>query len=185
MTNYLKLHLAANCFRNGGIIAYPTEAVFGIGCDPLNWYAVQKLLFIKKRSIKKGLILIAAYFEQIKPFIKVLSKCEYSKINSTWPGPYTWLLPASSKTPIWLKGQHTTLAVRITAHPVASALCNACDSPLVSTSANISHRPPARSILAVRKTFGKEIDFLLGGATNQQRPTEIRDLKTGVVIRSS
>lgn len=185
MTSRLPVLRAAYRVRQGGIIAYPTEAVFGLGCDPRNESAVRRLLAIKRRPATKGVILIAADLEQLKPFIDPLDPQSLARLQATWPGPVTWLVPARYKAPTWLRGGHPTLAVRVTAHPVASALCRACGTPLVSTSANLSGQPPARSAEQVRRQLGRLLDYIVPGETGgAARPTEIRDLKSKRVVRS-
>lgn len=174
----------ARSIHAGGVVAYPTEAVYGLGCDPRNALAVQRLLAIKQRPAHKGLILIAAEFAQLAPFLQPLTAADQALLNATWPGPHTWLIPALPSTPTWLRGRHDTLAVRITAHPLAAALCQACGHALVSTSANISNRQPARTVLAVRRQLGKQLDALLAGATGgAQNPTVIRDLRSQRQLR--
>src|SRR5512134_2349746 len=143
------LRHAVRSVRAGGVIAYPTEAVFGLGCDPANQAALKRLLAIKRRPIHKGVILIAACLEQFLSYLLPLDAEALAKVSSTWPGPVTWLIPARPNVPKWLRGQHSTLAVRVTAHPLAAALCRLWGRPLVSTSANLSGRPPARTALAV------------------------------------
>lgn len=178
------LRQAAHTIHHGGIIAYPTEAVFGLGCDPLNPEAVFRLLDIKQRPVEKGLILIAANLDQLAPFIAPLSETDRKRLLATWPGPSTWLLPARPETPYWLTGSHDTIAVRVTAHPTASALCLAANHALVSTSANLSGRKPARSSLQARRQFGNQLDMILNGALGKEdRPTTIRDLSTDKLIR--
>lgn len=183
----LRLRAAARVVKSGGLIAYPTEAVYGLGCDPRNEGAVRRLLALKHRPMRKGLILIAADFTQLAPFLQPLAATDRALIAATWPGPHTWLIPARSDTPRWLRGRHDTLAVRVTAHPLAAALCRICGHPLVSTSANRSGRPPARTALAVRRQLGeKAIDYLLTGSTGgAAQPTEIRDLRTGRRVRGA
>jgi len=179
-----RYRFAASSLRDGGIVAYPTEAVFGLGCDPLNREAVMRLLQIKRRSVVKGLILIGAEFEQLQPFVANLTRKTKKKITATWPGPITWILPASESVPGWITGNHKSVAVRVTAHPVAAELCRAWGGALVSTSANISARPPARSALAVRKSFGEAVDVVLHGETGKRsRPTEIRDAISNRQVR--
>lgn len=185
MINRLHLKRAAAIVRRGGVIAYPTEAVFGLGCDPGNETAVRRLLAIKQRPMTKGLILIAADLAQLEPFIEPLDIESLARVQATWPGPVTWLLPARSRVPVWLRGHHDTLAVRVTAHPLAAALCRIWGSPLVSTSANISGRPPARTALAVRRQLGRLVDYVVPGRVGgADRPTEIRDLRSGRVVRT-
>lgn len=179
-----RLRAAARAVRSGGIVAYPTEAIFGLGCDPSDEDVVRKLLAIKRRPAHKGLILIAADFAQLEPFLLPLTSADHARIAATWPGPYTWLVPARSETPRWLRGRHDTLAVRVTAHPLAAALCRICGHALVSTSANLSGRPPARTALAARRQLGRSLDYVLSGPTGgADKPTEIRDLRTGRQIR--
>ena len=97
-----KLREAARCFHRGGLIAYPTEAVYGLGCDPLNRDAVERLLRLKNRAQGKGLILIAADFVQLLPFVRRLPPDFMQPVFDSWPGPATWLLPALNSTPDWL-----------------------------------------------------------------------------------
>ena len=171
------------CLRAGGIIAYPTEAVFGLGCDPGNETAVRRLLALKRRPLSKGLILIAASLAQLKPFIEPLDSAARTRLEAGWPGPLTWLLPAR-RAPVWLRGRHDTLAVRVTAHPLAAELCRAWGGPLVSTSANVGGRPPARTLLALRRRLGGKVDYIVPGQVGGAvRPTEIRDLASGRIVR--
>ncbi|HEY0719815.1 MAG TPA: Sua5/YciO/YrdC/YwlC family protein, partial [Gammaproteobacteria bacterium] len=144
-----QLREAVRVLHDGGLIAYPTEAVYGLGCDPLNADAVLRLLELKQRPWQKGLILIAAEQTQLEPYLLPLDSAMLARVAPTWPGPYTWLLPARDETPWWLRGEHDTLAVRVTAHPVAAALCRAFGGPIISTSANLAGKAPATSPLAV------------------------------------
>lgn len=175
---------AAHLLRRGGILAYPTESVFGLGCDPLNSQAVSRLLAIKRRNVDKGLILIADNFEQLKPFVGRIPDHVLAKILQQWPGPITWLLPAAAWVPYWLTGRHSTLAMRVTDHPTAAALCRTAGMPLVSTSANRSGLPPARTPLQVRLRCGGGVNMIMHGATGgQNQPTRIRDALTGATLR--
>lgn len=179
-----RLRRAVQIVRHGGVVAYPTEAVYGLGCDPLDPVAVQRLLELKGRGLEKGLVLIAASLEQITPYLAPLTGAGRRRLRATWPGPVTWLAPARPGVPPWLCGAHDTLAVRVTAHPLAAALCRALGHPLVSTSANRAGQVPARAALRVRCLFGRRLDDILHGATGGlRRPTEIRDLRTGRVVR--
>ncbi len=178
------LRQAARLVRSGGVIAYPTEAVFGLGCDPLNGAAVQRLFRIKGRAATKGLILIAADLSQIGPYIRGLPEKRKGEILGSWPGPVTWILPARADIPLWLTGGRDTLAVRVTAHPGAAALCRTCGMALVSTSANISGGRPARTSLQVQQKLGGLIDYLLPGCVGAgQKPSTILNALTGAVIR--
>ncbi|MEJ2553738.1 MAG: Sua5/YciO/YrdC/YwlC family protein [Gammaproteobacteria bacterium] len=176
---------AAAILHLGGIIAYPTEGVWGLGCDPTDAQAVLRLLMLKHRPWQKGLILIAADYEQLAPFVTA-TPALLKRVRATWPGPVTWLLPARDGTPPWLCGIHRSLAVRVTAHPVAAALCRRFGGALVSTSANLSGRPAARRQLQVRRYFGAGLDYIVPGPLGpQQGATEIRDAISGSVIRTA
>ncbi|MCG5502014.1 Sua5/YciO/YrdC/YwlC family protein [Ectothiorhodospira lacustris] len=177
---------AAALIRGGGVIAYPTEAVFGLGCDPRNEIAVHRLLQIKRRLPDQGLILIGADFVQLAPFLRPVDARLQVQAMATWPGPHTWLWPARPDAPRWLTGVHDTLAVRITDHPLAAALCRAADMALVSTSANLSGQPPGRDADTVNAALGELLDGILEGPTGgREHPSEIRDLQTGRQIRGS
>jgi L-threonylcarbamoyladenylate synthase len=178
-----RLREVARAITAGAVIAYPTEAVYGLGCDPWNAGAVRRILEIKQRPEHKGLIVIAADFSQLEPFVEPLDPPAMSSVQGTWPGPVTWLLPARPGAPRWLTGHHHTLAVRVTAHPLAAALCRAA-GPLVSTSANRSGQPPARTALQVRLRLDGDVDDMLVGACGgRAQPSTIRDGRTGEVIR--
>lgn len=179
-----KLREAARAIHGGGIIAYPTEAVYGLGCDPLDSAAVELLLELKSRPVNKGLILIASDFDQLSPFVDRLDAARMQPVLDSWPGPNTWILPAAANLPYWLTGSHATLAVRVTDHPVAAALCRSCGTPLVSTSANPSGFRPARTTLSVRRFFPKGVDLIVNGPLGaMDRPTRIRDAISGRTIR--
>lgn len=176
---------ACIALNRGGVIAYPTETVFGLGCDPHNNHALERLLAIKKRSWRKGLILIAARYSQLLEYIEPVDHAMMTRIFATWPGPVTWLLPARSDCSPLLRGTHTTLAVRVTSHPVAQVLCQRFRGAIVSTSANISGQPPARHFLAVQKQFHNKVDYIVPGASGPRaKPSEIRDGQSGRIVRS-
>lgn len=181
-----RLRLAARVIAAGGVVAYPTEAVYGLGCDPWNEAAVARLLRIKRRDPAKGLILIAADPAQLAPFVLPLPPERMAEILGTWPGPNTWLLPVHPRTPDWLSGRFDTLAVRVTAHPLAAGLCRACGGAIVSTSANVADRPPARTARRVRLAFREDgPDLIVAGACGgADRPSTIREGRTGRVLRT-
>lgn len=179
----LKLRQAAQILKSGGIVACPTEAVYGLSCDPLQQPAVERLLAIKNRDVGKGLILVASSIEQTPSFVTIPG-IRRAAILQSWPGPSTWLLPAGAAAPAWIRGEHDSIAMRITAHPLMAALCEAFGNCLVSTSANISGLPPAKSALQVQQQFGKQIGLILDAETGASpNPTTIRDAITGRTIR--
>lgn len=170
--------------QQGGVIAYPTEAVFGLGCDPLNLDAVNKIISLKRRSVTKGLILVASDFAQLQPFLKPVDPAVFNRIMKTWPGPTTWLLPANEKAPKILRGKYSFQAVRISAHPVVKQLCDYFGGAIVSTSANFSNRPSARNALAVRKIFHTQLDYIIDEKVGElKNPSEIKNAITGETIR--
>lgn len=175
---------AARLLRLGGILAYPTEAVFGLGCDPLNEQAVGRLLEIKQRAVNKGLILIGSDLTQVQPYMQPVADIHMRKVLNSWPGAATWLLPAAKWVPPWITGQHKSIALRVTAHPVAAAICEAFGGAIVSTSANLSRRPPARNALQTRIRCANQPDVILSAATGHlDSPTPIKDALTGHSIR--
>lgn len=179
-----RLRRAAGWVRAGGVIAYPTEAVFGLGCDPADAAAVFRLLKIKRRPVSKGLILVAADWSQLQPWLQRPSPQQLQTMQAVWPGPVTWLVPAADHCPRWLTGDHDTLAVRVSDHPLVHGLCRKAGSALVSTSANVSDHPPARSTLEVQLHFTGRIDYLLPGPLGGlAQPSRIVDLASGRMIR--
>ena len=179
------LRQAAAALRGGGTIAYPTETVFGLGCDPLNPDAIEKLLILKQRPIEKGLILIGAKLEHLRPYINIDDSKLLQKLQTAMPQPTTWIVPARTHTPTWLTGQHRTIAVRITSHPIATELCNRFAGAIVSTSANPAGLAPAQTALTVKRYFHNELDYLLHTTIkSNNKPSEIRDLLSDKVFRS-
>lgn len=167
----------------GGVIAYPTEAVFGLGCYLEDFYSVAKILVLKDRPVNKGLILIAATAEQIAPYVEYPDNKVKREVNKTWPGAITWVLPAKENVPYWITGHRDTVAVRVCAHPVVQELCGRVGA-IVSTSANPAGYMPALTAMKVRSYFGTAIDYILTAPTgDRDMPTEIREAITGRVLR--
>lgn len=170
--------------KTGGVIAYPAEGCFGLGCDPLNRRAVLRILKLKHRSVNQGLILVAMSFSQLRPWLHPDNAGLLKQPLRSWPGPFTWVLPASHRAPSWITGAHSTIAVRISAKPEIVRLCRAFKGAIVSTSANPHGRPPATSRAQVTRYFGRHIDMLVNGFPGPlKQPTEIRDTRTGEVLR--
>ena len=177
------LESAVKIIRTQGVIAYPTEGVWGLGCDPFSYIAVKKLLGLKKRSAAQGLLLVATHIGQFDPFLEGLERKYYDELDRTWPGPTTYLVPDNGFAPRWVVGEHQTLGLRISDHPVIKALCS-LTGPLVSTSANISGSPPMQSAEEIKEVFCKEIDYVLFGELGKLgRPTEIKNIVTGEILR--
>jgi L-threonylcarbamoyladenylate synthase len=180
----LSISEAAQFLRNGQVVAYPTEAVYGLGCDPSNEAAVRHVLQLKERPEAAGLILIGDRFERFEPFVGALPPGQLDRAMATWPGPVTWLFPRGAGVPDWLAGAHPTIALRVTAHPVCRELCAAFGGAIVSTSANPRAAEPARTADRVTAYFGDALAGIVQGELGREsRPSEIRDLATGRVIR--
>lgn len=178
-----RIKQAVKALQLGGIIAYPTEAVYGLGCDPWNEQAVGQLLEIKQRPWQKGLILIAADFNQLQHFIEPVTAEILTQLEFTWPGSTTWLLPVRSVIPDYLTGEHDTIAVRVTAHKQTAELCRAFGGAIISTSANLAGMRPAKSTREVRWRL-EELDYVLSGqCSGSDQPSEIRDSQTGEKVR--
>jgi len=179
-----RLERAARLLARGGLIAYPTEAVYGLGCLPFERKAVERLLRVKKRSWRKGLILVASSFDQLSSLVVLPRNHLRDEILLSWPGPVTWVLDAQVGVPAWLGGGRPSLAVRVTDHPLTRKLCNRLQTPLISTSANRGGRQPMTRPLAVRREFGAELDeILVGPLGSLARPTTLRDGRSGRVLR--
>jgi L-threonylcarbamoyladenylate synthase len=177
---------ATTALRHGGVIAYPTEAVWGLGCDPRNETAVMRLLALKEREVDKGLILIAADEAQLAPFIDMaaLGDAQRAGVRASWPGPHTWVVPASADAPAWITGAHSGIAVRDSAHPTVIALCRAFGGARVSTSANRAGQAAPSLRDALDDAIVAGVDAVTVGETGGLlRPTAIRDARSGDTLR--
>lgn len=182
----LDVAAAAAVLAGGGVIAYPTEAVWGLGCDPLDNIAVARLLRIKQRAVDKGLILVAAHVQQLQGLVDLrsLPPARLQVVQASWPGPHTWIVPVGPGAPAWIRGQHRGIAVRISAHPTVRALCESWGHALVSTSANLAGEPPAARCEALDPRLLRQLDGLVAGETGgATRPSTIADALTGEALR--
>lgn len=184
--NELHINNALETLLAGGVIAYPTESCFGLGCLPTSQAAVERILAIKQRNWVKALILVGSDYKQFSDYVKAVEPSDLARAERTWPGPNTWLIPASEGCPAWVKGEFESVALRISAHPIVHALCSAADHAIVSTSANRQGEPAMTEYSQVLAQFGVKIDYIfpceIGGDRN---PSEIRDLLSNTVIRSA
>jgi L-threonylcarbamoyladenylate synthase len=178
---------AAALLRAGGVVAYPTEAVWGLGCDPFDEIAVLRLLDIKRRPVDKGVILVAAHVAQFDGLLawERLPADRANDVRAQWPGPRTWVVPATDRVPAWITGAHDSVAVRVSDHPDVVALCDAFGGPIVSTSANLAGEPPAFAFDALSPDVLARVGGVLAGETGGLRaPTAIRDAATGAELRA-
>ena len=187
MSRDLSIHEAATVLQTGGVVAYPTEGVWGLGCDPRDHEAVLRLLAIKQRTVDKGLILIASHLDQLRPFLDIAAMPidNLAAVLASWPGPHTWVMPASSDAPQWITGVHAGIAVRISAHAPVIELCNAFGGALVSTSANLSGEPAPRTRMGLDPALLRQVEGVLHGETGgRSSPTVIHDAITGAALRN-
>lgn len=180
-----RLQQAAAVVNRGGVIAYPAEAVWGLGCDPWNEEAVERILYMKRRPRDKGLILVAANLQQFDWLLCDLDPALRTRLESSWPGPTTWLVPHRGRVPGWICGEFNSVALRVSALPSLQKLCQACAGPLVSTSANRAGHREARELFQVMARFGDAVDYIAPGRVGGAgRPSMIRDLLTDTIMRA-
>ena len=170
--------------KRGGLIAYPTESCYGFGCDPSNRRAVQRILRLKQRPQRKGLILIASHYHQVARYLQPLSSAEQARLRQNGAQAVTNLMPVKPSCPRWLRGSHNTLAVRLTAHPFARQLCRSVNSALVSTSANFSGQRPAKTYAECLRLFGRKVWVLPGRVGKRKRPSTIRAWGDDRIVRA-
>lgn len=179
-----QIERAARSILNGGLVAYPTESVFGLGCDPANERAVHALLTLKQRSLEQGLIVVAADEQQLQGWVDDDPQW-LARARPTWPGPTTWIMPKGPKAPTWICGAHDGIAVRITSHPVAHALAAIVGFPIVSTSANVHGEPALTTPEAVQQRLGDALQVVVHAPVGgRDRPSEIRDVVTNRIVRN-
>ncbi len=180
------LGIASKILNQGGVIAYPTEAVWGLGCDPWNCDAVFKLLMLKQRPWEKGLIMVASDMKQLDPLLGNLNHAQLSKLEMSWPGPVSWVLPDDNNwVPKWSRGEHESVAVRVSSHPLVHKLCARLGRPIISTSANLAGEAPARTKNGLSSSITHYLDYIVPGQTlGQDQPSVIRDLMTDQVFRA-
>jgi L-threonylcarbamoyladenylate synthase len=175
---------ALTALREGGVIAYPTESVWGLGCDPNNHSAFQRLLRIKQRAAEKGVILVASSINQLGSLQDSLSAAQRQTLQTPTEFPTTWLIPANDTVPDWIRGEHSTVAIRISSHPIVMQLCNAFNGMIVSSSANRAGLDPAKTYSEAYSVFADEVDAYVQGETGGAlQPSQIIDLQTGARLR--
>lgn len=185
MSTYsLKKSIAARVVESGGVVACPAEAVWGLSCNPFSAPAVMALLELKERPVHKGLIVVAAKTDMFEPVLQGLTSAERARVMISWPGPNTWLVPNHGYFPPWVTGDSSEVAIRVTSAPALIDLSNAVSSPIVSTSANPAGASPARWGFQVVRYFGSELPRSVGGVDLSAKPSTIRRVSTGEVLRA-
>ncbi|MDH5433106.1 MAG: L-threonylcarbamoyladenylate synthase [Gammaproteobacteria bacterium] len=183
MIEQSQIEKAILTLAQGGVIAYPTESVYGLGCDPANQQALSKILQIKNRQPDKGLIILVSDILQAENYIQPLSDSQLEKITQTFERATTWLLPAKLGISEILTGGSDRIAVRITQHPVARSLCELSQSALVSTSCNLSGEKELINANQVRNSMGDVLDMIVDADVGGQPPSRIIDLQSGKILR--
>lgn len=178
-TGRLKAHL-----KRGGLIAYPTESCYGIGCLPAHPAALRRLVRLKKRPQGKGMIVIGSRLPQLLPLLQRPSENTASLLQQTWPAAVTFLLDAAPDIPPLLRGRNRRkLAVRVPAHESARNLCRQLGTALVSTSCNRAGKRPCKTERETRRQFGRNVRIIGGMIGRQKTPSRIVDAETGVRLR--
>ena len=152
---------AATILKNGGIIVYPAETVYGIGCDPLNEEACMRIQLLKKREEPKTMLLLAYSLEQVEEMTGPLNEISRKLAQKFWPGPLTVIIKPRTTLPEHLTGYSGGVAFRVTSHPVASVLAREFAGPVISTSANTSGQPPVLTYENALKEFGNKVDMVI------------------------
>ncbi len=164
----------------------PTEGVWGLSCDPARPAALRRLLALKRRPPRKGMILVAAQRAQLRRWMAPVGPEKERRLQASWPGPNTWIVRARQGVPSLLTGGRASIAVRVSDHAPVRELCQSFGSALVSTSANLTGTPAARgSPLRVRRRFaGARLPVWPGELGGAARPSRIIDLASGRVLRA-
>jgi len=172
---------AITSLKQGHLLAYPTESMYGIGTDPYNNQAVESLKDLKERGTK-GFILIASAWVQVADWVDLPKRNLLSKALKSWPGPVTWIMPASKQAPKAIIGPNNTLAIRIPDHPICQQLCQSFGGAIISTSANPKGEEPAKNHQAVANYF-KHVDILIGDIGNRTKPSTVKNILTNEIYR--
>lgn len=182
-----QLKKAVAALKNNELVAYPTEGVYGLGCRLNALDTIERLIKLKQRPREAGFVVIGGSYQQLSALMSsTLHEDAQRRLQESWPGPVTFIVPASKRLPWLVNGGRRTVALRQTAHPVAKALCKTLGEPIISTSANIHDQTPARSAKEVTAMFGDHVDYILKGPIGSlSGPTEIRDLWSNDIIREA
>lgn len=172
---------AVDAIRAGQVILYPTETVYGIGADPFNPDAIDRVFVCKGRPRELPLILIASDMEQVESVVSSLSPAALRYASDFWPGPLSLLLPKSARIPGIVTAGRSKLCIRIPSHEIARRICEGVGHPIVSTSANASGESPARSVGEVAHL---DIAVALdGGKLPEAAPSTVFDPDSETIVR--
>lgn len=182
MASDFSIRHAAHIIRRGGIIAYPTDTIYGLGCNPFNIEAVERINTIKQRPANKQFILLAAHIDQVRSLIVLDS--DHKSLISLSTEPTSWIVKASQHAPCWLTDKDNSLTFRISKNETVEKLCSALGHAVISTSANISGKKPAKNALEIHRYFHNTVDKIL--ASNKKltgSPSKIIRLCDNHIIR--
>ncbi len=174
---------ASASLQAGGVVACPAEAVWGLSCDPWNLSAVAFLCEMKQRALSKGVIVASGDVAHFAPLLDALEDEERACLLASWPGSVTWLVPNHGYLPSWVTGESNEVAIRVTSASALSSLCREFGGPVVTTSANWAGAQPAKHLFQVRRYFGSRIAVVPGDVNLAGKPSTIKRIKTGEVLR--
>ncbi|MBD3229811.1 MAG: threonylcarbamoyl-AMP synthase [Candidatus Lokiarchaeota archaeon] len=172
-----KIKKIGTLLRNGKIIVFPTDTVYGIGCDPFNIHAIKKIYELKRREDKKGLPVLIGTINKLKNFAFSNKRAEVL-IENFWPGSLTLILKKKNKVPKLLTGNKDSIAIRHPNNKITMAIAEEISSGgIVGTSANISGETPPIEIIEAIKFFGEKVDcYIDGGISSKKLPSTIVDM---------
>ncbi|MBT4482344.1 MAG: threonylcarbamoyl-AMP synthase [Candidatus Latescibacteria bacterium] len=171
---------AVNVLKNGGIVVYPTETVYGIGCDPFNRIAYERVQHLKGRNNNKQMLLLACSLSQVEHFTGRLADIPRRLAHEFWPGPLTMVIKPRNEMPVYLYGDSGGVAFRITSHPIAAALSRNFGCPITSTSANMTGKPTVGTYEEALNMFGKDVSIVIKNHIPLNgTPSTVIDLTSG------
>lgn len=180
-TDYIKLREPAKIIKEGGIVIFPTETVYGIGTNGLNEKAVQQLYEVKQRPLNKPISLLVNSIDMIEEIAKDITDIEYELIKEFFPGPLTIILKKKDIVPNILTANQDTVGIRMPANKIALKLVDYAGVPIATPSANISGRPSGTNIKDIMEDFDGKVDYFVdGGPSKIGRASTIVKIEKGI-----
>jgi tRNA threonylcarbamoyl adenosine modification protein (Sua5/YciO/YrdC/YwlC family) len=175
---------AVDILKNGGVIIYPTDTVYGIGCDIFNPEALNRVRTIKNDPDIKLLSFICPSFKEISNYAK-MSDQAFRLMKHLLPGPYTFILPAVKHVPKKLWSKRNTVGIRIPDHPVALQLVREIGNPIISTSTTNRKGEVLYDPSEIRTIFNSQVDLMLAAGNLTGKPSSVIDLsdEEPVIVR--
>ena len=173
----VELNKAASIIRSGGVVAFPTESFYGLGVSAWDAKAIQRLFTIKKRQENQPLLLLISTASLLNQYVIRIPDIASQIMEEFWPGGLTLIFEANPGLPQLLTSGTGKIGLRLSSHPVATALAQAVGAPITGTSANISGQVACSSAEAVRHSLGRSVDFILdGGETEGGKGSTVMDI---------